>query len=546
MRWIAVLGCLLAAGCSGSQPDPGGDTDTEQVIGDPDSVIGTDTDDSETTFETGWGDNTDAPEDTDTQPDPEDTSPTPGPDTGPVFEDTSVCPFGERPDCDGICYPTYFIGDGNCDDGASFQSNFDCVAHAFDGGDCDDHTGVIVATGCSFTVHIRTEAWGNEVGWRLVEQGGGLVSQIATGTYTNTRDFYHPVQMDTGSYTFEMIDSFGDGWHGGFFEVINDTTGLIEASGALPLGAFGQVDFDVDCSDTATQPPVDTGPPPDCQDYTLVVNTVAWGAEIGFSLTDDRGNTLFNSPTGALGDNASYTYNFSLPDGYYTFGMTDSFGDGWNGGTYTILDGGGNVVASGGLIGGFSGEDRFIADCTDTFNPEPIPPGGDAIEADCSDLVFVLETLIWANETSFEFWNTSSNILVLATQPNSFANNQMYTWDVQISSGAYRVDMHDSFGDGWHNGTWSLYDRLNDIVIVQDTLATGAFGESAFNLDCTTEIPSGFDHTGGCAPGAVEDCTGTCWPISYIGDGSCDDGTIYAADFACAPFSYDEGDCTAP
>ena len=55
-----------------------------------------------------------------------------------------------------------------------------------------------------------------------------------------------------------------------------------------------------------------------------------------------------------------------------------------------------------------------------------------------------------------------------------------------------------------------------------------------------------------CAANEVVDCSGNCAPISWLGDGYCDNGTyeypqnsgsgIYI-NFDCEAFNYDEGDC---
>lgn len=56
--------------------------------------------------------------------------------------------------------------------------------------------------------------------------------------------------------------------------------------------------------------------------------------------------------------------------------------------------------------------------------------------------------------------------------------------------------------------------------------------------------PGGGDTctTAGGEPGTV-DCLGGCHPTVWIGDGYCDDGSSTAADFACAAFDDDGGDC---
>tara|TARA_B100000315_G_scaffold260807_1_gene325614 strand:+ start:195 stop:2042 length:1848 start_codon:yes stop_codon:yes gene_type:complete len=53
-----------------------------------------------------------------------------------------------------------------------------------------------------------------------------------------------------------------------------------------------------------------------------------------------------------------YSQNDSSVNTYY-FNMYDSYGDGWNGATYTITDENGNTVASGGLAEGFYGYDTI-------------------------------------------------------------------------------------------------------------------------------------------------------------------------------------------
>ena len=46
------------------------------------------------------------------------------------------------------------------------------------------------------------------------------------------------------------------------------------------------------------------------------------------------------------------------PNGCYNMNMYDSYGDGWNGGTYSISDSSlGQIYATGGLTGGAYGSD---------------------------------------------------------------------------------------------------------------------------------------------------------------------------------------------
>ena len=48
------------------------------------------------------------------------------------------CLNGEIPDCNGNCHPANWVGDGVCDDGINFPSDFMCEEFGWDGGDCGD------------------------------------------------------------------------------------------------------------------------------------------------------------------------------------------------------------------------------------------------------------------------------------------------------------------------------------------------------------------------------------------------------------------------
>lgn len=41
----------------------------------------------------------------------------------------------------------------------------------------------------------------------------------------------------------------------------------------------------------------------------------------------------------------------------------------------------------------------------------------------------------------------------------------------------------------------------------------------------------------------IQDCNGICGPLSWLGDGTCDDGGFSGVDFDCAGHQHDGGDC---
>ncbi|MCH2021773.1 MAG: DUF1566 domain-containing protein, partial [Saprospiraceae bacterium] len=100
---------------------------------------------------------------------------------------------------------------------------------------------------------------------------------------------------------------------------------------------------------------------------TITVGGGTYDSEISWDLTDGLGNIVASGIAG--------TYTECLPDDCYTFNMYDSWGDGWNGGTYSIIDNVSTTVyGTGGLAAGYAGADQVsigapcsVPGCTDTL-----------------------------------------------------------------------------------------------------------------------------------------------------------------------------------
>ena len=93
-----------------------------------------------------------------------------------------------------------------------------------------------------------------------------------------------------------------------------------------------------------------------CTDVTITVGGGSYDSEIGWSLVDGSGVTVASG-------GAPYSAIACLADDCYTMNMTDSYGDGWNGATYSITDNNsGTAYGTGGLIGSTtsSGSDNII------------------------------------------------------------------------------------------------------------------------------------------------------------------------------------------
>jgi hypothetical protein len=100
-----------------------------------------------------------------------------------------------------------------------------------------------VSPTCPAQVFIRTVNWGTEVGWQLQDACGADVAGAASGSYNNQSEYFIDVEVQAGSATFVMLDSYGDGWGNGYFEVRDPVTGEVWGTGSLANGYDGTVEF---------------------------------------------------------------------------------------------------------------------------------------------------------------------------------------------------------------------------------------------------------------------------------------------------------------
>jgi hypothetical protein len=86
-------------------------------------------------------------------------------------------------------------------------------------------------------IRIVTQSWGSEVFWRI--DGGQRY-----GPYADFSDNVQPVVLGAGEHTIELEDTYGDGWHGGWWSVLQD--GVLIAGGedvGQVAGAGGSAQF---------------------------------------------------------------------------------------------------------------------------------------------------------------------------------------------------------------------------------------------------------------------------------------------------------------
>lgn len=559
----AAIACLpLLAGCpapSGTDPI---DTDTAIDTVDPDSPVDTptDTDTTDTdVFETGWlNEDTSPAVETDTPTvDTPDSGSTLPPDSATggtdLPEDSSVCNFGEELDCNGLCFPAYFIGDGTCDDGSQFSANFDCATFSRDGGDCGGDTDTPGDTDtnpappdCTLTVRIFTGSWSSEIGWSIQEAGGGILFQRPTGFYNqNNINVTDRIPIITGDFVAELNDSFGDGWNGATMQIV-DEAGRVLVDATIPTGRLARVPFSVECStDTGYTPP----PPPPvygCNDISFtIVGGAANASQMGWEIRTATAppQTLVSVGAGTVANGATVSNVRNLVDGWYIFRPTDSSSDGWDDGFYTIARAdNGSVIASGTLPNGARGDYPFPVDCT---APYDIGLPALAGSVTCAPLLAKMKTGNAGGDVGFNLIN-ESGVTVFGLPPGSYNSYGEFSVPVppSVQSGVYTVEMIDAAGNGWEGASLSFVDQTSGYTL-------GAYGTSFTSGGSATDIlplrcPPLPPTPTGCPQGTTLGCDSVCWPTTYLGDGVCDDGTISNVDFFCASTQYDRGDCGPP
>ena len=216
----------------------------------------------------------------------------------------------------------------------------------------------------TINIQVTPGSYANEISWELSDASGVLVASTTPGYYQFSglpNDFY--VSAPDGCYSYEMFDTWGDGWNGGSYIISDSATGTVWATGGLASGLY-QLDI-VGINSTCISGCMD----PLANNYDSLANM-----------------------TGAC--------SYVCIGNEVTLTMGDSFGDGWNGNVWNMYDLSGAVVATGTLLTGSTGTETFC-----------IPDG--CYTMDCG----VNPVGSWQNEVSWQLTDTSGTVLASGGAP---------------------------------------------------------------------------------------------------------------------------------
>lgn len=213
----------------------------------------------------------------------------------------------------------------------------------------------------------------------------------------------------------------------------------------------------------------------DCNAIVVEVSLYSgdWAEEISWAVTDELG-LLIDSSSQVYANNTNYVEQLCLEENScYQFHLYDSYGDGWNGGNYSIAYEDGVLLSSGTLAASTSyGMSLF---CVDDI-------------ANCASnlLEFQLETGIWAEEVS---WSITDTLGVLVDSFGiNYLDNSSYLVPLCIEDGCYVINMYDSYGDGWQGASFQFVDEEGN-SLVSGFLDDGFEQQLVFSLnsDCNLE-----------------------------------------------------------
>lgn len=116
----------------------------------------------------------------------------------------------------------------------------------------------------------------------------------------------------------------------------------------------------------------------------------------------------------------------------------------------------------------------------------------------------------------------------------------------QSDTGGLEWNLGESFDSGAGYGVSFHFAGSSSRVILARALnqAGDVVAEDIIEISVDVPAPNNQLAVGeGCESGLSQDCNGNCVPVGWLGDGYCDAGAIYVADFACEDFGFDGGDC---
>ena len=474
------------------------------------------------------------------------------------------------------------------------------ASNPLEGANIDDGSCLYPCEGVNADMTIMTGSWATEVYWELLSGEGMIVAYGGAGDYADATPYSIPLCLEVGGeYTMNAYDSYGDGWNGGTYEIMatcgDDSTAFtyvaannggespsdfesvssgdyhlesaevftVVSCDSVIAGCMDETMFnynaDANVSDGNCEEFVYGCMDADALNYdadvttddgscvygcdgeyvTVTVNTVSYGNEVSYELYNALGDTLISGA--GLESNATYSEQICLAIGEtFMFSAHDSWGDGWNGGSFSVvscesvMEGG--VEQAGGMPPG-EGEDYqftvvscddIIPGCTnelaENFNAEAThndgsctftmpnilaPECGSVIDlATVDSIVFNWEALIGEGESPayyYIMWSTDGDNLEGSTAiyANTYGSDDSLTYVDQ--TGLYDLFVDNGYGAGsefdlymwvssngyWVEGASEEFANNGCQITLTLTALNGCMDEGAMNFNADATVDDG-------------------------------------------------------
>jgi hypothetical protein len=420
--------------------------------------------------------------------------------------------------------------------GAQGGLDFGGVFYPFTGG-TELSLDFCLTPGCYNGV-ILTDAWGSETSWEVflngssIESGGGVVDfsydDIDVFFYTDdgscvlpgcTDDlacnYYAPANVNDGSCEFLTCAGCLDPTACNYDDTatFDDSSCDYSCIGCMDATATNyDAVFTIACVDCCAY----------CEGAFAGILTVDGGlyqGEVSWSFS--------NTDSVVVSGGAPASLALCLEAGCYTFNMVDSWGDGWNGNTYSFEGYDGEIVFTGGLVGSTSEGTDYL------------DLNGGACTFGCTD----------AGACNYDdtaaYNDDSCDYSCVGCQDSAAAN---YDPNATIESGlcvycdpgtfVLTLNMSDSFGDGWNGAVYYVYDQVSGALVISGDLDTAFSGDglsSGADLVCLAPGCYNLEVSAGSSADEVSvsmtDQFGTyygstggdsVWPLDFTLTGACD------------------------
>ena len=280
------------------------------------------------------------------------------------------------------------------------------------------------------------------------------------------------IDVNSGSYTISLRDSYGDGWvssQPASFKMGNTCQGdIIDWSPVI--GSFFQRDT------TVTIYPCPPPPPPVCIPSLLHINLDQFPLETSWEIKDTTGAIIESGgPYSYMVNYQSFSVPMCLPVGSMEFTMMDTYGDGiagslWGGqdGSYYLIQCNDTVV--------FGNVANFGNDTIHTFVSDSCPP-----IYGCMDTSYIEFNPIADTDTG-----SCLNLIVIGCTDSTMFNYDPLSNRMDLIPNCdYTLTLYDLMGDGWVGSHLRVIQGVDTNIFI---LTTGFSQDFTINLNAPEQV----------------------------------------------------------